>query len=123
VTRILVVDDSPLMRGLVRSTVEIHGRGRTFRITEAENGEQALTFVRQGAVDLILLDWNMPKLDGIGLVKRLRGDGIDIPIVMVTSVDDDQSMHAAVRAGVTDYVLKPFKTSDLWERIRGFIGR
>ena len=118
---ILVVDDSSLMRSMVRGTVEAHGRGRFGKVLEARDGAEALEVLQREEIGLLLLDWNMPRLDGITLVRQLRDEGREMPIVMVTSRYDRRHRMEAVRAGVTDYVAKPFQMAELWERIEAYL--
>jgi two-component system chemotaxis response regulator CheY len=115
---ILVVDDSALMRGLVRRAIATFGKLDGLSIQEAENGETALTALEQVPVDLVLLDWNMPVLDGLQFVKEVRGRGVRTPIVMISAVTDPARIIEATEAGVTDYIEKPVQLSELWERIQ-----
>jgi two-component system chemotaxis response regulator CheY len=115
---ILVVDDSALMRGLVRRAIQNFGDVSELVITEAVNGQEALLALLRGGIDLVLLDWNMPVLDGLSFVKAARAEGVRIPIVMISAVTDPARILEAAEAGVSDYVEKPVQAADLWERIQ-----
>ena len=120
-TTILVVDDSAMMRSMVRSTIQAYGDGAS-TIIEARDGQEALEVLEGNTdVQLMLIDWNMPRVDGVSLVKHVRANGWVKPIVMVTSVHDPRKAMEAARVGVSDYVTKPFQMHDLWDRIKKFI--
>ncbi len=118
--KILVVDDSAMMRSMVRNALLAYGDG-TSTIIEARDGVEALDLLRINDVQLMLIDWNMPRLDGLDLVKRVRSNGFVRPVVMVTSVHDPLKAMEAARAGVSDYVTKPFQMLELWQRIEKFV--
>jgi two-component system chemotaxis response regulator CheY len=115
---ILVVDDSALMRGLVRRAIATFGRLDELFVHEAENGQAALSAIEKSPMDLVLLDWNMPVLDGLSFVKELRRRGVGTPIVMISAVTDPARIMEATEAGVTDYIEKPVQLGELWERIQ-----
>ncbi len=119
--KVLIVDDSPVMRILIRRTIEEHNPDETVEITEACDGEEALGKVSGTNFDLVMLDWNMPVLDGLSFVKKVRGDGLDLPIIMISAVSDESSIFDACEAGVTDYIEKPVRPTDLAERIRPYL--
>ena len=110
---ILVVDDSESMRRIIIRM--LNDMGYT-NISQAENGVEAVNTVRRQAVDLILLDWNMPEMDGLATVKHLREQGNRTPIVMVTTEGERSKVVTAAKAGVTNYILKPFE-QDVLQRI------
>jgi two-component system chemotaxis response regulator CheY len=116
--RILICDDSAVMRGILRRVLDQYGSTANFELSEAKDGEQALTLIAKHTPDLVFLDWNMPNLDGLGVVKRLRSQGSQVPIVMITSVSDPERVYEACEAGVTDYIEKPVSPITLWERIK-----
>lgn len=119
--KVLIVDDSAVMRIMIRRTIEEHSPGERAEIVEASDGEQALNTLDGQSFDLIMLDWNMPVLDGLTFVKRVRGDGMEVPIIMVSAVNDEASIFDACEAGVTDYIEKPVRPSDLAERIKPYL--
>ena len=105
--KILLVDDARTVRLICRRVVSAMG----FEALEAENGEVALQSVREHPdLDLILLDWHMPVMDGITFLKRLRSDkSLAQPrVVMCTTQNDIQDITDALTAGADEYVMKPF---------------
>ena len=106
-TRIcLVVDDSRVVRKVARRILEAHG----FAVTEAENGQQALSACRQQMPDCVLLDWNMPVMDGLAFLKQLRSEyGPDRPTVVFCTTETEMSaIELAITTGAQEYIMKPF---------------
>ena len=102
----LVVDDSSVIRKVARRILE----GLEFEIAEAENGEEAIEACRQEIPDAILLDWNMPKMDGYEFLRALRRlPGGDKPkVVFCTTENDVAHIARALHAGANEYIMKPF---------------
>jgi two-component system, chemotaxis family, chemotaxis protein CheY len=102
----LVVDDSSVIRKVARRILE----GLEFEIVEAENGEDAIEACRQLIPDAILLDWNMPKMDGYEFLRVLRRlPGGDKPkVVFCTTENDVAHIARALHAGANEYIMKPF---------------
>ncbi len=102
----LVVDDSSVIRKVARRILE----GLEFEIAEAEDGEQALDFCRGKMPDAILLDWNMPKMDGYEFLRLLRRlpDGDRPKVVFCTTENDVAHIARALHAGANEYIMKPF---------------
>jgi two-component system, chemotaxis family, chemotaxis protein CheY len=102
----LVVDDSSVIRKVARRILE----GLDFQISEAENGEEAIEACRQQIPDAILLDWNMPKMDGYEFLRALRRlPGGDKPkVVFCTTENDVAHIARALHAGANEYIMKPF---------------
>jgi two-component system chemotaxis response regulator CheY len=102
----LVVDDSSVIRKVARRILEKFD----FKISEAEDGAQALELCRQGMPDAVLLDWNMPVMDGYEFLKELRAmPGGDVPkVVFCTTENDVAHIARALRAGANEYIMKPF---------------
>jgi two-component system chemotaxis response regulator CheY len=102
----LVVDDSSVIRKVARRILE----GFDIRVSEAENGESALVLCKQAMPDGILLDWNMPVMDGFQFLVELRSlPGGDAPKVVFCTTENDVSyITRALRAGANEYVMKPF---------------
>ena len=102
----LVVDDSSVIRKVARRILE----GLDFQITEAENGEEAIESCKRQLPDAILLDWNMPKMDGYDFLRVLRrlpgGDGPKV--VFCTTENDVAHIARALHAGANEYIMKPF---------------
>jgi two-component system chemotaxis response regulator CheY len=119
--RILVVDDSATMRRILRNTLKQAGFDA---VDEAENGRQALALVARAAYDLIITDWNMPEMNGLDLVRELRRAEATrhLPILMVTTVSAKDDILAALRAGVNNYVVKPFDAATLQSKIAKVMG-
>jgi len=102
----LVVDDSAVIRKVARRILE----GLSFRISEAEDGEQALSACRSEMPDAVLLDWNMPVMDGYEFLKRLRQmpGGAGPKVVFCTTENDVGHIARALHAGADEYIMKPF---------------
>lgn len=116
--RFLIADDSASIRALVRGVLEAsYRRQDVVEVVEADNGMVALEALRAG-VDIAIIDWGMPRLDGLDLVILARGEGITTPILMLTAFDDAGRERQARAAGVTDFVPKPFRIAELMERVR-----
>jgi len=102
----LIVDDSAVIRKVARRILE----GLSFRTSEAEDGEQALVRCREQMPDAVLLDWNMPVMDGFSFLKALRElPGGNAPkVVFCTTENDVGNIARAMRAGADEYIMKPF---------------
>ena len=102
----LIVDDSSVIRKVARRILE----GLNFEITEAEDGEQAAAVCRSRIPDVVLLDWNMPKMDGYEFLRLLRKmPGGDRPkVVFCTTENDVAHIARALHAGANEYIMKPF---------------
>jgi two-component system chemotaxis response regulator CheY len=102
----LVVDDSSVIRKVARRILE----GFDFRITEAEDGKKALDFCTETMPDAVLLDWNMPVMDGFEFLRELRRlpGGKDPKVVFCTTENDIAHIAKAMRAGADEYIMKPF---------------
>jgi two-component system chemotaxis response regulator CheY len=106
-TRIcLVVDDSRVVRKVARRILEAHG----FSVAEAEDGQKALDACRAEMPDCVLLDWNMPVMDGITFLRELRQEfgPDDPPVVFCTTENDMSHIEMAIEAGAQEYIMKPF---------------
>lgn len=114
--KFLVVDDSPTMRRIIVAQLGQLGYGE---VEEADNGQAALERLKTQPFDFVLTDWNMPFMDGRSMVLELRQTpGIDqLPVVMVTTRNTKADVIDALKAGVNNYVVKPFKPSDLGKKI------
>ncbi len=114
--KILVVDDFSTMRRIVKNLLKQLGYTN---IEEAEDGEQAFTKLQGGDFNFVISDWNMPNLDGLGLLKLVRADAQlkDLPILMVTAEAEKEKVITAIQAGVNNYVVKPFTGEVLKEKI------
>jgi two-component system chemotaxis response regulator CheY len=113
----LVVDDSKIVRKVVRKIVETLG----FAVLEAEDGQQAVEQVRFNKVDVIILDWNMPVMDGLTCMQTIRGDANIDPqpiIIFCTTENEFSKIQQAVMAGANEYVMKPFDEAIIAGKLR-----
>jgi two-component system KDP operon response regulator KdpE len=115
---ILVVDDEPQIRRVLRSTLSSQG----YVITDAKSGEEAVESVRKNKPDLVLLDLNMPGMGGIAACREIRQSS-EAPIIMLTVRNAERDKVAALDAGADDYVVKPFGIEELLARIRAALRR
>ncbi len=104
--RALVVDDSTAVRLYLRKILLPYG----FEVVDARNGREGLERVREQHIDLVLLDWNMPVMNGLELLQHIRSEpGVGSPcVMMVTSENDLQEVAQALETGANEYVMKPF---------------
>lgn len=116
--KILVVDDAPQVRRVMRTTLTAQG----YTIFEARNGEEGLEQFRKTLPDLVLLDVNMPGMDGLEACREIRR-GSDVPIIMLTVRNAERDKVLALDAGADDYVVKPFGMEELLARIRAALRR
>jgi two-component system chemotaxis response regulator CheY len=116
---ILAVDDSASMRKMVSFTLV----GAGYRVVEAVDGEDAFEKAMGASFDLVLTDQNMPRLDGLGLTRRLREDPRfkSIPILILTTESGDQMKQAGRAAGATGWLVKPFDPTRLLDVIQKVI--
>jgi two-component system chemotaxis response regulator CheY len=114
---ILVVDDSRIMRNIVKNTFAAMNIPCQF--VEASNGKDALVQLEKQAVDLVLLDWNMPELSGLEFLKRVRAmeKYKALPVIMVTSEAARYNVIEALKNGATDYIIKPVNEKNFREKI------
>ena len=114
--RILVVDDSKVMRGVLRKMLGCDGT----EVLEAHDGRHALDVLAAEPVDCVISDWNMPRMKGIDLLRRVRGDAAlaQTPFVMVTAEALAANMAEADAAEVSCYLTKPFTAETLWGVLR-----
>ena len=115
--RMLLVDDSATMRRIQRT--QLNGLGIT-DIIEASNGEEALAQLQtKGPVNRILLDWNMPVMDGFTFLKKVRAEAVynNVNIIMCTSEAEKCKIVEAIRAGANNYIIKPFTPEALKEKM------
>jgi two-component system chemotaxis response regulator CheY len=120
--RILVVDDFPTMRRIVRALLSELGYTN---IVEAEDGQDALGVLHSQPVDFVITDWNMPRMQGIDMLRAIRSDAklASIPVLMITAEAKREQILAAAQAGVNGYVVKPFTAVTLKEKIERIFER
>ncbi|SFM50478.1 response regulator [Thermodesulforhabdus norvegica] len=113
---VLIVDDFATMRRIIRNIL----RDLEFKkILEAEDGTAAVDILKTQKVDLIISDWNMPKMTGLELLKWVRSneDTKDLPFLMVTAEAQKENVIEAVKAKVSNYIVKPFTAQTLAEKL------
>lgn len=120
--KILVVDDFNTMRRIVKSLLKDLGFKN---IVEADDGETAWPLLQRGDIDFLVTDWNMPKMTGIDLVRKVREDDrmAKMPILMVTAEAKREQIIEAAQAGINGYVVKPFSGGTLRDKIEGCFKR
>jgi two-component system chemotaxis response regulator CheY len=120
--KILLVDDSKIMRTIQKKILVSLG---PVEFTEADDGQDALTTIAKtpGGFDLILVDWNMPNMDGLTLVKNIRITDKKTPLVMVTTEAEKSRVMEALKAGVNNYAIKPFLPEALLEKVKNTLSR
>lgn len=120
--RFLVVDDSSTMRRIIINTLS---RLDYNNILEAENGIQGWELLNQHTdINMLITDWNMPEMNGLELVKKVRSDSRfnDLPIIMVTTEGGKAEVITALKAGVNNYIVKPFTPQVLKDKLSAVLG-
>ena len=111
----LVVDDSDVVRAHYREYLKPLG---FTEIVESTDGFEAMSALKDFEPDVVFLDWNMPNMTGLQFLKKVRPTHPDLPIIMVTAQGGERLVMNAIKAGVTDYVLKPFNATVLADRLK-----
>ena len=119
--KILAVDASATMRRIIKNQLKQAGYEE---VDEAGNGREALTMLGLARYDLLITDWNMPEMNGLDLVKEVRRIDASkaMPILMVTTVAGKEDIVTALKAGVNNYMVKPFDTATLRAKIAQVVG-
>jgi two-component system, OmpR family, response regulator MprA len=117
--RVLVVDDDPAVRDSLARTLRFEGH----EVVTAGDGAEALTTLREDEPDAMILDVSMPVLDGLETCRRMRAEGILLPVLMVTARDSVGDRVAGLDAGADDYLVKPFALQELQARLRALLRR
>ena len=114
--RILAVDDSPTMRRIIINTLK---RAGYEDVVEAEDGKDALAKLETEKIDFVITDWNMPEMDGLTFVSNIRksSEHNKLPVLMVTTRSVKDDIVEALKAGVNNYIVKPFTPDTLKEKI------
>lgn len=115
--KILVVDDFPTMRRIVKSLLNDLGY---HNLDDAEDGQDALRKLNAGSFDIVVSDWNMPNVDGLEMLKRMKASDTlkHIPVLMVTAEGKRENIIEAAKAGASGYVVKPFTSAVLEEKLK-----
>lgn len=119
--KVLVVDDFATMRRIVKGVLKQLGFTQTI---EAEDGSAALAELKKQSVGLIVSDWNMPKMTGLDFLKAVRADDSlkGIPFIMLTAEGQKENVLEAVKAGVSNYIVKPFTLETFSEKLEKVLG-
>jgi two-component system chemotaxis response regulator CheY len=118
--RVLVADDSGTMRKIILRSLQAVGVTNT---TEAADGAEAIAKFKPGLFDLVLTDWNMPNKTGLDVVREVRAQDPRIPIIMVTTEAEKARVLEAIQAGVSDYLVKPFTSETLRQKLEKHCGQ
>jgi len=117
--KILVLDDSKTMLRIISNTLKRIGHND---IVTAEDGLLGLEAYGKDTFDIILTDWNMPNMTGLEFVKEIRKQNTDIPIVMITTEGERKSVITALKAGVNNFIIKPFTPAVLKGKLADILG-
>lgn len=119
--KILIVDDFATMRRILKNILKQLGFSN---VTEADDGTTALELLKTSSFDLVISDWNMPKMTGLDLLKQMRAmpETKTLPFLMVTAEAQKQNVIEAVQAGVSNYVVKPFTADQISEKLKKILG-
>jgi two-component system OmpR family response regulator len=117
--KILVVDDEDGIRDLISDALSIGG----FEVETSPDGLQGLKAIRDHRFDLLILDVNMPKMDGFALLEKVRADGLTTPVIMLSARGQKVDINQGLRLGADDYVTKPFGLEELSLRINAILKR
>ena len=117
--KILVVDDEPRIRDLIREHLQHSG----YACAEAGDGAQALSILSQGGIDLVILDIMMPFMDGMTCLREMRSRKINTPVIMLTARSEEYDKLAGLEGGADDYVVKPFSPRELVARVKAVLAR
>ena len=120
-SKILVVDDEPAIREMLRMALELEGN----LCIEAGSAGEAMPLIVDERPDLVLLDWMMPEVSGLELLRRLKRDDLlsDIPVILLTAKTEEQNTVSGLDAGADDYICKPFRPKELISRINAVLRR
>lgn len=117
--KVLVVDDESAVRESISASLGFEG----YEVTVARDGVEALAAIGKEPPDVVVLDIQMPRLDGLGVCRRLRGDGNGLPILMLTARESTSDRVLGLDAGADDYLVKPFALEELLARLRALLRR
>jgi two-component system OmpR family response regulator len=117
--KVLVIDDEPGVRELISEALSLS----EITAVQAADGLEALSFLRRERFDLLILDINMPKLDGLALLEKLRTEGMSVPVLMLSARADKTDINQGLRIGADDYLTKPFSIEELVLRVKAIMRR
>jgi two-component system OmpR family response regulator len=117
--KVLVVDDEPNIRDLLSASLRFAGH----QVATAANGNDAITMIAETNPDIVLLDVMLPDISGFGVTKKIRGMGIETPILFLTARDDTEDKVTGLTVGGDDYVTKPFSLDEIMARISAIMRR
>ncbi|MEY3279616.1 MAG: hypothetical protein RIR63_808 [Actinomycetota bacterium] len=117
--KVLVIDDEPGVRDLISEALSLS----EITAVQAADGLEALSFLRRERFDLLILDINMPKLDGLALLEKLRTEGMSVPVLMLSARADKTDINQGLRIGADDYLTKPFSIEELVLRVKAILRR
>ncbi|AHI06282.1 chemotaxis resonse regulator CheY [Bdellovibrio bacteriovorus W] len=122
-TRILIIDDMPSIRDLVKNTLRAMGYSNLYEAADGQEGLKVLIENNQTdrQIQLVISDWNMPNMKGLELLKQVRAtaEWAQLPFVLLTSESERDQVTEAVLAGVSQYIVKPFSAKILEEKLKG----
>ena len=116
--KVLIVDDSKTVHFFIKGLLPDE-----FDFSDAFDGVQAVDILDKETFDIILLDWEMPNLNGFETLKAVRAKGIETPVIMVTSVNKMENIAASLEAGANEYIMKPFTKEILAEKLETVLGK
>ncbi|MCK6487346.1 MAG: response regulator [Planctomycetes bacterium] len=117
--KVLIADDSAMMRKIIMR--DLKAAGMVAEVVEASDGEEALALFQAGGFHLVLTDWNMPAMDGLTLVKRIRASDKAVGIVMITTNGSPEKAKEAALAGANNLLAKPFSPQALKDKLGKFL--
>lgn len=120
--KVLLVDDIKSMRNLIKGILFKLG---LHKVVDAADGNEALSILKTERIDFIISDWNMPKMDGLELLKKVRenDDYKNTPFLMITAENSKDRVVEAIQAGTSDFIAKPFTEGTLREKIESILGK
>ncbi len=116
---VLIVDDDPKLLKMLQRTLAYEN----LTVFTASNGQEALEVIDQQRPDLLILDWMMPKMDGLTLLQQLRGEKNKVPVLMLTARDAIENRVEGLESGADDYLVKPFAPAELVARVHALLRR
>jgi len=119
--KILIIDDTRSVHMFVKKLLS---QGHVDQVTSVYNGQEALDLLKSNTdFDLIFLDWNMPIMEGPETLQNIRKMGIQIPVVMMTTLSSEENINKMLELGVSEYMIKPFTVDILFQKIEFVLGK